>query len=301
MKRRPKILAIILAGGSGSRLGALTDGRAKPAVPFAGTHRLIDFALSNCLHSGLTDVWVIEQSELHSLNDHLANGRPWDLDRTHGGLQVLPPSAQKGGGSDEGGFASGNADALWRQRALIREFAPDGLLVLSADHIYRCDFRDVLDTHLRDPVPALTLVTTPVPPGDDPSRFSLLKVDRKTARVTDFAYKPDRPRSRLAAAEIFLFDTAVLLDTLEALAAGDQPLKDYGDALLPRLVAAGRVRAHPLGGYWRDVGTLESYWAAHQDLLQGQPAAPGGRAGLADPHLRPAECARANFPHRAGG
>ena len=271
--RRPKVLALILAGGAGGRLGELTENRAKPAVPFAGTHRLIDFALSNCLHSGLRDVWIIEQSELHTLNDHLANGRPWDLDRTFGGLQILPPSAEKGGQDDEGGFAHGNADALWRQRELLREFAPDLLLVLSADHVYRCDFRDVLDAHAAHGHPDLTLVTTPVPPGDDASRFSIVQVKggADAGRVTDFAYKPEHPVGDTAATEIFLFNFPRLMELLEELSDRGEDLKDYGDVLLPRLVADGRVFAHPLGGYWRDVGTFSSYWQAHRDLLLDEP------------------------------
>ncbi len=275
-RRRPRVLALILAGGEGGRLGPLTAERAKPAVPFAGTHRLIDFALSNCLHSGLRDVWIIEQSELHSLNDHLANGRPWDLDRTFGGLQLIPPSAEKGGADEEkGGFARGNADALWRQRELLGEFAPDLLLVLSADHVYRCDFRDVFDAHAaRGEAADLTLVTTPVPPGDDASRFALVQVEggAGAGRVTDFAYKPAHPAGdALAATEIFLFNFPRLMATVEELAATGQSLKDYGDALLPRLIAGGRVFAHPLGGYWRDVGTLPSLWRAHRDLLRPEP------------------------------
>ncbi|HEY0792450.1 MAG TPA: glucose-1-phosphate adenylyltransferase family protein [Chthoniobacterales bacterium] len=274
MKSRPKVLAIILAGGKGGRLGPLTADRAKPAMPFGGTHRLIDFALSNCLHSGLADVWVVEQYELHTLNDHLANGRPWDLDRTHGGLQVLPPSVEGGGGEEkgEGGFAQGNADALWRQRELLRQFAPDLLLVLSADHLYRMDFRDLLDAHAVYGNPALTLVSTRVPPGEDPRRFSLLRVEEGSGRVTDFAYKPADPAGReLLAAEVFLFDAPSLVTTLEELATGEAPLQDYGHALLPRLVERGGVFAHPLEGYWRDVGTLESFWRAHRDLLSDPP------------------------------
>ena len=143
--KREKILTLILAGGAGGRLDVLTAQRAKPALPFGGTLRLIDFALSNCLHSGLADVWVIEQYQLHTLNEHLANGRPWDLDRTYGGLQVLPPYAEhdKEDGKKKGGFAEGNADAIYRQRRLIREFAPDLIVVLSADHIYELDYRHV--------------------------------------------------------------------------------------------------------------------------------------------------------------
>ncbi len=219
-------------------------------------------------------MWVVEQSELHSLNDHLANGRPWDLDRTHGGLQVLPPSAEKGGEQKgEGGFARGNADALWRLRTLIREFAPDLLLVLSADHLYRFDYRDLVEAHLTHAGATLTLVTTPVPPEEDASRFALVRVDSASSRVTDFAYKPKRPASDLAAAEIFLFETAALLAALEEIAAaeGGAGLKDYGDALLPQLVARGNVFSYPIEGYWRDVGTVESLWRAHQDLLANPP------------------------------
>ena len=155
----PKTLALILAGGSGSRLGKLTEKRAKPALPFAGSYRLIDIPLSNLMHSHLTDVWVVEQFRPHSLNDHLANGRPWDLDRTHGGLQVLPPYQ---GGDDGEGFAEGNADALFRQAEFIREFGPDLVLVLSADHLYTLDYRDVLERHLEGGA-ALTMVLVPVP------------------------------------------------------------------------------------------------------------------------------------------
>ncbi len=267
--KRDKVLALILAGGEGGRLDVLTANRAKPALPFAGTLRLIDFGLSNCLHSGLKDVWVIEQYELHTLNDHLANGRPWDLDRTYGGLQVLPPSAGRGdaGGKDdgEGGFAEGNADAIYRQKQLIREFAPDLLLVLSADHVYRLDFRDVLDRH-RACGADVTMVTTRVPAGDSASRFGVVEVDGD-GRVTSFAYKPKQPAGDLVTAEIFVYDAPKLLKMLDELAADGGKLKDYGDELLPRFVKQGRVYEFRLESYWRDVGTLESYWMANMETL----------------------------------
>ena len=153
--RIPRILALVLAGGKGSRLGALTEKRVKPALPVAGTYRLIDLALSNLAHSHISDVWVVQQYLPHSLNVHLANGRPWDLDRSHGGLQVLPPYE---GASGEG-FAEGNADSIYRQKELIRQFAPDLVLVLSADHLYTINFLDVVDTHLEKGAD-LTMVTT---------------------------------------------------------------------------------------------------------------------------------------------
>ena len=274
--KRPKTLALIIAGGAGGRLGVLTEHRAKPALPFGGTLRLIDFSLSNCLHSGLTDVWVIEQYQLHTLNDHLANGRPWDLDRTYGGLQVLPPymehgdedgdgDSEKSGKEGQGGFAKGNADAIYRQRQLIQEFAPDEIVVLSADHVYKLDYRDVLDSH-RERGADVTMVTTHVPPGDKASRFGVVQTDA-AGRVTDFAYKPEKPRGAQITAEVFVYDAARRLDTLQEIVKTGGELKDYGDELLPRLVEAGKAWAFPLEGYWRDVGTVESYQQAHADLL----------------------------------
>jgi glucose-1-phosphate adenylyltransferase len=274
--RHPRVLAVILAGGQGGRLDVLTEERAKPALPFAGTYRLIDFPLSNCANSGISDVWIVEQYRPHPLNEHLANGRPWDLDRMRGGLQVLPPYQNRKPDGTESGFAEGNADALYRNRGLIREFDADLLLVLSADHVYALDYRDVIDAHLgRDDAADVTLVTTPAPPGEA-HRFGNVTVNRQ-GRVTAFAYKPDAPQSDLATAEVFVYDAPRLLDTLEHLAAntspGDSgaPLKDFGHELLPHLVDTGRAWAFPLDGYWRDVGTIPSYWQAHQDLLAPEP------------------------------
>jgi glucose-1-phosphate adenylyltransferase len=275
---REKVLALILAGGTGGRLETLTRKRAKPVTPFAGVYRLIDFPLSHCVHSGLSDVWVIEQYELHSLNEHLSNGRPWDLDRTYGGLQVLPPN-QRQHGEEEGGFAQGNADAIWRQRTLIREFDPGVLLVLSSDHIYRLDYRDLLDLH-RLRKADLTLVSTRVP-REQACRFGVVEVGGD-GRVTGFEYKPESPRSDLVTTEVFAYDARKLLDTLDALAREgggkkekgeeDGPsLKDFGDRLLPRLVEEGNVFDFRLEGYWRDVGTVDSYWQAHMDLLAPAP------------------------------
>ncbi|HKI00418.1 MAG TPA: glucose-1-phosphate adenylyltransferase family protein [Thermoanaerobaculia bacterium] len=269
---RTKTLALILAGGAGGRLEVLTAERAKPAMPFAGVYRLIDFPLSNCLHSGVSDVWVIEQYELHSLNEHLANGRPWDLDRTYGGLQVLPPHQSKSR-SDEGGFAQGNADAIYRHKSLIRELDPDLLLVLSADHVYKLDYREVIDRH-RETDAAVTLVTTRLPPGEDASRFGVVEVDG-AGKVTGFEYKPESPRSDLVTTEVFVYDAVELMDTLDRLADGtggeESGLKDFGHELIPSLVQEGRAREYRLEGYWRDVGTVESYWQAHMDLLERQP------------------------------
>lgn len=258
--RQPRILTVILAGGAGGRLGSLTDTRAKPAMPVGGSYRLIDVPLSNLHNSGLSDVWIVEQYEPKSLNDHLVSGRPWDLDRTNGGLRVLPPYQ----GSDGEGFAQGNADALYRQVDYIREYDPDLVLVLSADHLYRLDYRDVIATHLEAGA-ALTVVTNRV--TNDPSEHGV--VEASDGVVTGFEYKPEKPKTDLIAAEIFLYDAETLLDSLEELVERDGRLEDYGDQLLPYLVAKEKVVEHRLEGYWRDMGTPESYHQAHMDLLDG--------------------------------
>lgn len=264
---KQKILALILAGGAGGRLGLLTENRAKPVMPFAGFYRLIDFALSNCLHSGIADVWVVEQYELHSLNEHLSNGRPWDLDRTYGGLQVLPPFEQNEKKSgDQGGFAEGNADAIFRQLKLIEEFNPDLVVVMSADHVYKFDFRDAVTAHLERKA-ALTMVTTRLPEGETASRFGVVEADAKTGRVKNFEYKPEKPKNDVVTTEIFVYDAKVLISTLKELNSGDKTLKDYGHELLPHLVGQGVAFEYRHAGYWRDVGTIKSYWQSQIDLL----------------------------------
>lgn len=260
-RARPRILAIVLAGGAGSRMGPLTERRAKPALPFGGTHRLIDFPLSNCANSGIQDVWVVQQYLPHALEDHLSNGRPWDLDRTSGGLLTLQPFT----GNEEGGFHTGNADSLWHYRRLITEFDADVVLVLSADGIYTLDYRDVIDDHLaRDA--DVTMVTTTMKEGA--GRFGVVAVS-DDGRVRDFWYKPDDPPTDLVTIEVFAYRPTALLDTLDGLAEKGGESSDFGDGLLPELVAGGRAYEHRFKGYWRDVGTPESYWQGHRDLLDG--------------------------------
>jgi glucose-1-phosphate adenylyltransferase len=264
--KRPRVLALVLAGGEGGRLGALTEHRAKPALPYGGVYRLIDFPLSNCRGSGIGDVWVLQQYQPHSLTEHLANGRPWDLDRTHGGLRVLHPYL----GRSESGWYEGNADALFRNKEDIRGFGADLLLVLSADHVYKLDYGAVIKRHLeRDAV--ATVVTTQVR-LNEASRFGVVEVE--DGRVVDFAYKPDVPPSDLATAEVFVYDAEKVLAALEELAEGDDDsgLEDFGDQLLPHLVDEAVVVEHRLEGYWRDVGTIESYWQGHMELLGSSPA-----------------------------
>ena len=265
---RPRVLVLVLAGGAGGRLELLTEQRAKPAVPYAGTYSLIDVPLSNCLHSGLADVWVVEQFNPASLADHLSNGRPWDLDRSNGGLLVLHPHL----GAGKAGWHTGTADALWRQAGLIREHAPDALVVVSSDAVYRMDYRDVIDAHL-DSGAAVTMVTTRVDP-DDAGRYGVVQVD--DGKVVDYVYKPDEPASDLVSNEVFVMEPQRVLDLLDELADGvddddEDGLGDLGEDLLPRLVRDGAAREFRFDDYWRDLGTVDAYWQAHQDLLQAEP------------------------------
>jgi glucose-1-phosphate adenylyltransferase len=263
-----RALALVLAGGEGNRLDVLTEGRAKPAMPFAGVYKLIDFPLSNCMHSGISDVWVVQQYEPHSLNDHIANGRPWDLDKTHGGLRILAPHQ---GDDQEGGWHQGNADSLFRNRSFIEEADPEVVVVLSSDHVYKLDYSAVIAHHL-DAGAEATLVTTRVE-KPEASRFGVVEVGDDD-RVRDYEYKPDEPGSELVTTEVFVFSTEPLMRNLEELTddeGGDEGLSDFGDELLPKMVAEGSVIEHRLEGYWRDLGTIASYWGAHMDLLSNTP------------------------------
>jgi glucose-1-phosphate adenylyltransferase len=269
---RTRILAIIQAGGAGSRMDVLTRERAKPSLPFAGIYQLIDFPLSNLAHSGITDVWLSVSYLGSSLESEVANGRPWDLDRNHGGLRLLMP--QEGTGStDEEGFAQGNADELYRLRDQIRAARPDVLLVMSADHVYRFDYQDAIATHL-DAGAACTIVTTERP-LDEAGDHACVEVG-SDGTVTGFAYKPEEPSTTTVAAEIMVYDPAVLVTALEELhgelgadsPAGDSGLEDFGDHLLPRLVDKHHVVAHAMPGYWRDVGEPHKYVEAHRELLR---------------------------------
>ncbi|HEX7135768.1 MAG TPA: sugar phosphate nucleotidyltransferase [Iamia sp.] len=275
-----RALLIVLAGGKGSRLDVLTVGRAKPSLPVGGTFRLIDLMLSNAAHSGLTDVWIVQQYEPHLLNDHLANGRPWDLDRSRGGLQVVPPYQ----GADGEGFAEGNADALARQARLIDATGPDVVLVASADHLCAIDLDAVVTAH-RDRGSDLTVVTTELSRNQDPTRHALVDVNAR-GRVTGLIDKPDEPPHRVAATEVFAYDTGVLLDTLAALARAGEPLGDYGETLVPAVIDGGNTHAWAHEGHWRDLGTPQAYLDAQLELLR--PRAPFRLDDPAWPILSPA-------------
>jgi glucose-1-phosphate adenylyltransferase len=271
---RNRILAIIQAGGTGGRMDVLTRERAKPALPFAGVYQLVDFPLSNLAHSGISEVWLSLQYQGTSIEEPVANGRPWDLDRSRGGLRLLMP--QQGTGSDdEQGFARGNADELFRVRDQIRQADPDVVIVLSADHVYRFDYGDAVATH-REQKAECTVVTTDVDLGEA-GQHATVESDGD-GRVTGFAYKPEQPTTGTVATEIFVYDAHVLVEVLETLhreraggddasADGDTGLGDFGESLVPAFVARGRTVVHPLPGYWRDLGQPHHYLAAHRDIL----------------------------------
>ncbi|HYN30719.1 MAG TPA: sugar phosphate nucleotidyltransferase [Dermatophilaceae bacterium] len=274
MTRRPTVLAIVQAGGKGSRMDVLTRERAKPALPFGGRYQLIDFAISSLANSGISDVWVSVQYQAGSLDRHLAGGRPWDLDRTRGGLQRLVPE-QGGGAATQTGFSAGDADDLYRSRDQIDRFGADAVVVTSADHVFALDLRDVVDEHLSTGA-SCTIVTTEVSRKQAAAKAVVTVVD--DGRVTGVAYKPEKPSGTILASEIFVYDPAALLPALDAIRAdqvgsadeGDTGIGDFGEHLLPRLVAGGAVRAHAMTGYWRDLGTPSEYLAAHRDMLAGK-------------------------------
>ncbi len=268
---RCHVLAVVQAGGSGSRMDVLTRERAKPTLPFAGVFALVDFPLSNLANSGICDVWLSVQYHGAALGEQVANGRPWDLDRNRGGLRLLMPE-EGTGSTDEDGFAKGNADELYRIRDQVRADDPDVLVVCSADHVYRFDVMEAVATHRRAKADC-TIVTATVPLAEATDHATVETDDE--GRVTAFAYKPERPTTETVAAEIFVYDVGVLVRVLEELHAelgadagpGDTGLGDYGEHLIPRLVDRGTVVAHAIGGYWKDLGQPHKYLAAHHDVL----------------------------------
>ncbi|WP_243058144.1 sugar phosphate nucleotidyltransferase [Nocardioides sp. SR21] len=268
---RSHVLALVQAGGAGGRMDVLTRERAKPTLPFAGVFQLVDFPLSNLANSGISDIWLSVQFQGAGMGEEVANGRPWDLDRNRGGLRLLMPQ-QGTGGTDEEGFAKGNADELYRFRDQVVAEAPDALVVLSADHVYRFDVTEALETHRRKGAEC-TIVTTEIPVKEASDHATV--VANRQGRVTDFAYKPGRPRTGTVATEIFVYDPAVLVPVLEELhrelgadaEAGDTGLGDYGEHLVPRLVERGKTYVHAMPGYWKDLGQPAKYLAAHHDIL----------------------------------
>lgn len=257
-------LAMILAGGAGSRLSTLTQKRAKPAVPFAGKYRIIDFTLSNCVNSGVFCVGVCTQYRPRSLHDHIRSGRPWDLDRNVAGVTLLPPYT----GREESDWYQGTADAIYQNLDFIHHYDPDYVVVLAGDHIYKMNY-DVLVTFHEEHRADLTVATVRVSP-EEATRFGILAAD-ETFRVGSFEEKPARPSGTLASMGIYVFNTRVLEQILHQDHADVRSTHDFGADIVPHMVANFQTYAFPFSGYWVDVGTVAAYWQAHMDLLEDAP------------------------------
>ncbi len=284
-------IAMLLAGGQGSRLRSLTSHLAKPAVPFGGKYRIIDFPLSNCIHSRIDTVGVLTQYQPLKLNEYMGNGQPWDLDRERGGLTVLPPYQGKG----RADWYRGTANAIYQNLHFIRRYRPEWVLILSGDHIYKMDYRKMLAFH-RERGADCTIASIEVP-RREASRFGILNAAPDGGgRVISFEEKPAHPQNTTASMGIYLFNTAVLEEWLERDAHDAASKNDFGKNVIPAMLAGGvSVYAYPFSGYWRDVGTVESYWNANMDLLGEHPA-----FSVNDPSFRIFSRNYAHPPHFIG-
>lgn len=261
-----RAIAVILAGGEGSRLSVLTAKRTKPAVPFAGKYRIIDFVLSNCVHSGIFTVGVLAQYRPRSLDEHIGRGRPWDLDRMRGGVTLLQPYV----GRRDSDWYQNTADAVLQNLDWVEHYNPDHLLVLSGDHIYRMNYELLLRFHEQHEAD-LTVAVIDVKP-EDTSRFGILTVDEEH-RVVDFQEKPEQTPSTLASTGIYVFRTPVLNQRLKQDTEDGSSSHDFGRDIIPKMLADGtRLYAYPFRDYWVDVGTVQAYWEANMDLLLDRPA-----------------------------
>ncbi len=256
---KKEMIAMLLAGGQGSRLGVLTQKVAKPAVSFGGKYRIIDFPLSNCINSGVDTVGVLTQYQPLRLNSHIGIGIPWDLDRNVGGVTILPPY-EKSMGSD---WYTGTANAIFQNLEYMESYNPEYVLILSGDHIYKMDYEVMLNYHKANNAD-VTIAAMPVP-LEEASRFGILITD-DTNRIVDFEEKPKNPRSNLASMGIYIFTWEVLREALIALR--DVPGCDFGKHIIPYCHGKGqRIFAYEYNGYWKDVGTLSSYWEANMELI----------------------------------
>ncbi len=256
-----RVVAVVLAGGEGERLSILSAVRAKPAVPFAGKYRIIDFTLSNCVNSEIDNVLVLTQYNPRSLNDHIGAGRAWDLDRTSGGIRLLQPYISRGRPSE---WYRGTADAVLLNLEMIRQQPGDIVLVLAGDHIYKMDYQPFIAFHRRNRAD-VTVAVQRVPLGEA-SRFGILALN-EDSRVADWQEKPKQPKSDLASLGIYVFSKRALLEWL------DEKRTDFGRDVVPAMLAGGaRVFGYQFNDYWQDVGTVEGYWQAHMDLLEEHPA-----------------------------
>lgn len=253
------MIAMLLAGGQGSRLGVLTSDVAKPAVSFGGKYRIIDFPLSNCINSGIDTVGVLTQYQPLVLNSHIGIGIPWDLDRNNGGVAVLPPYER----SDTSEWYTGTANAIYQNLKYMERYNPEYVLILSGDHIYKMDYEAMLDFHKQKNAD-VTIAAIPVP-MEEASRFGVVLTD-EDKQITEFEEKPEHPRSNLASMGIYIFSWLVLRDSL--IAMKDQCNCDFGKHIIPYCHEGGkRLFAYEFNDYWKDVGTLGSYWEANMELI----------------------------------
>ena len=256
---KKEMIAMLLAGGQGSRLGVLTSKVAKPAVAFGGKYRIIDFPLSNCINSGVDTVGVLTQYQPLRLNTHIGIGIPWDLDRNIGGVTVLPPYEK----STNSEWYTGTANAIYQKLEYMVSYNPEYVLILSGDHIYKMDYEVMLDFHKANNA-EVTIAVMPVP-MEEASRFGIMIAD-ENHRITEFEEKPEHPRSNLASMGIYIFNWKTLKEALIAMA--DQPALDFGKHVIPYCHEKGApLYAYEFTGYWKDVGTLSSYWEANMELI----------------------------------
>ena len=265
MFRNKECVAMLLAGGQGSRLYALTEKNVKPAVPFGGKYRIIDFPLSNCVNSGIDTVGVLTQYQPLMLNEYIGNGLPWDLDRAFGGVKILPPYQGKNGAD----WYKGTANAIYQNLQFINRYDPEYVVILSGDHIYKMDYAKMLEHHKKmgaDCTIAVIDVTL-----EEASRFGIMSVDEE-GRIFKFTEKPKNPDSTKASMGIYVFTKRVLEKYLCADAEDPESSNDFGKNIIPAMLAAGeKMVAYPFSGYWKDVGTIASLWEANMDLLGDSP------------------------------
>ncbi len=257
---------MLLAGGQGSRLYTLTEKTAKPAVRFGGKYRIIDFPLSNCVNSGIYTVGVLTQYQPLMLNAYIGNGQPWDLDRGESGVMVLPPYQAKSGAD----WYKGTANAIYQNLAFIDRYDPDYVLILSGDHIYKMDYAKMLKAH-KETGADCTIAVLEVP-LEEASRFGIMNTD-DSLRILEFEEKPKHPKSTKASMGIYIFNKELLKRYLIEDEADPDSSKDFGKNIIPKMLADGcKMYAYPFSGYWKDVGTIQSLWESHMDLLGEKPA-----------------------------
>lgn len=265
MFRKKECVAMLLAGGQGSRLYALTKKTAKPAVPFGGKYRIIDFTLSNCINSGIDTVGVLTQYQPLVLNEYIGNGLPWDLDRNLGGVKILPPYQ----GNKNSDWYRGTANAIYQNMQFIDRYDAEYVLVLSGDHIYKMDYSKMLEWHkLKGSDCTIAVIDVPL---SEASRFGIMSTN-EDGSIYKFTEKPKNPESTKASMGIYIFNKKKLFDYLIADEADPNSSNDFGKNIIPSMLAAGeRLFAYPFKGYWKDVGTIQSLWEANMDLLGKNP------------------------------